>query len=53
MIMREYSMRFLIAMILGICVLLLFITGRSDQTAIGGEPAHSFLEEDQKIDKNN
>ncbi len=32
--MREYSVRFLIAMIIGICVLLLFMTGKSDQTAI-------------------
>lgn len=31
--MREYSFRLLIAMLIGICVLLLFITGRSDQTA--------------------
>ena len=50
--MREYSMRFLIAMILGICVLLLFITGRSDQTAMDEKLTHSFIGEEQKIDKN-
>ena len=41
--MREYSMRFLIAMIIGICVLLLFITGRSDQTAMQEKVMHSAI----------
>ena len=38
--MREYSVRFLIAMIIGICVLLLFMTGKSDQTAIAENLLH-------------
>lgn len=29
--MKEYSMRFLIAMIIGVCVMLLFLTGKTGQ----------------------
>lgn len=33
--MREYSVRFLIAMILGVCVFILFMAGKSEQSASG------------------
>ena len=48
--MREYSVRFLIAMIIGICVLLLFMTGKTEQTSIGEEFIHvSILEEQMNM----
>lgn len=48
--MREYSKRFLIAMIIGICVLLLFITGRSDQSAMQEKATDSSWINVQKRD---
>lgn len=33
--MREYSVRFLIAMILGVCVFILFMAGKSEQSVSG------------------
>ena len=46
-------MRFLIAMIIGICVLLLFITGRSDQTAMQEQFTDSSLIKDEHRIENN
>lgn len=51
--MWEYSMRFLIAMIIGICVLLLFITGRSDQTAMHEQfTPSSLIDNEQRMGNN-
>jgi hypothetical protein len=46
--MWEYSMRFLIAMIIGVCVLLLFITGKSGQSSVEILD-RSSVEEVQKV----
>ena len=46
--MREYSVRFIIVMIIGICVLLLFMTGKSGQKSFDVEFNHSSIVEIQK-----
>lgn len=47
--MREYSMRFLIAMIIGVCVIILFITGRTGKTAVEEIDGSSIEVQEQSI----